>query len=256
MYIDKETEISKIISRINEVVGSYVFCDQTGKYKYIVFDPQPGQGSTTFTDSEVADWNELIDAEEMLTSLKVEYQYRQARDYPQTITCSRTDTQYWQGAAAAVADVSEKTPLDRLSDARYFGHRTIRMRGEPIRTFTAKLSRKAWTLEPGDTIIVTLDDRGVNDTFEVLEVKRNLANTTWVSVVLSDFHGMGDQTGFWTAESPTFPTSLGGGSCAAWSSAWTTAQKKWARQNMGFWTDEYGFADSTDAESYIPSAWI
>ena len=262
MYIDKEIEVTKVISQINEVVGSYVFCDKTGKYKYIVFDPQPGQGSTTFTDSEVADWNELIDAEEMLTSLKVEYQHRQARDYPQTVTCARTDTQYWQGASAAVSDVAEEVPLDRLSDARYFGQRTIRMRGEPIRTFTAKLSRKAWTLEPGDTIIVTLDDRSVNNIFEVLGVKRNLAKTAWVSVVLSDFHGMGDQTGFWTAESPTLPTRFaslagyGSGAASPWNAAWHADIKAWARQNLGYWTDEYGFADSTDPDSYMPSVWI
>lgn len=256
LYIDKEEDAGKIISRINEVVGSYLFNDKEGKYKYVVFDPQPGEGSPTFTDTEVTDWKENIEAEELLTSLKVEYQYRKAQDYPQTVKCSRTDTQYWQGAPAAVADVSEETPLDRLSDATYFGQRTIRMQGEPIRAYTAKLSRKAWTLEPGDTVIVTLDDRNVNGIFEVLEVKRNLSKTTWVSVVLSDFHGMGDQTGYWTTESPTFPASLGGGSCAAWSSAWTTAQKAWARQNLGFWTDENGFADSADPDSYIPSAWI
>lgn len=262
MYIDKEEEAAKIIARINEVVGSYLFNDKVGKYKYVVFDPQPGEGSPTFTDSEVADWNENIDAEELLTSLKVEYQYRKAQDYPQTVKCSRTDTQYWQGASAAVADVSEETPLDRLSDARYFGQRTIRMQGEPIRTFGAKLSRKAWTLEPGDTIIVTLDDRNVNGIFEVLEVKRNLAKTTWVSVVLSDFHGMGDQTGWWTAAAPTLPTRFaalagyGAGAASPWNAAWHADIKKWARQNLGYWTDENGFAVSTDPDSYIPSAWV
>lgn len=262
MYIDKETETAKIISRVNEVVGSYLFNDKEGKYKYAVFDPEPGEGSPKFTDSEVADWNENIDAEELLTSLKVEYQYRKTRDYPQTVKCSRTDTQYWQGASAAVADVGEEMPLDRLSDALYFGQRTIRMQGEPIRTFSAKLSRKAWTLEPGDTIIVTLDDRNVNGIFEVLEVKRNLAEPTWISVVLSDFHGMGDSTGWWTAESPTLPTRFaalagyGSGAASPWNAAWHADIKKWCRQNLGYWTDENGFADSTDPDSYMPSVWI
>lgn len=80
--------------------------------------------------------------------------------------------------------------------------------------------------------------------------------------------GTGSLTSFgplWTkSESPLndrLPTRFAGlagygtGSLI-WNRDWAPEIKAWARQNVGYWSDEHGFADPSDSESHLASVWV
>jgi hypothetical protein len=43
---------------------------------------------------------------------------------------------------------------------------------------------------------------------------------------------------------------------ANWNSAWDPQIKRWAKENLGFWTDVNGYAVAADKDSFNPSGWI
>jgi hypothetical protein len=75
-------------------------------------------------------------------------------------------------------------------------------------------------------------------------------------LVCSLLRNWGRDSGLWGAASITFPSLLGGATITAWDDTWTDAQKAWARQNVGFWTNDNGFADATDPASFNISNWF
>ena len=89
---------------------------------------------------------------------------------------------------------------------------------------------------------------------EVLEIDKNFTSNV-IRVVCDDLKGIGGAVGHWTADSPTFPTSLGSGAMSPWDSSWSAAQKSYAKSHAGYWCDDNGFADPADADSYLISRW-
>jgi len=59
----------------------------------------------------------------------------------------------------------------------------------------------------------------------------------------------------WTADAITFPAGLGGGDASVWDKNWSLAQKEYAKQNFGYWTNPSGYIDATDPDSYQGSQW-
>ena len=76
-----------------------------------------------------------------------------------------------------------------------------------------------------------------------------------ISIEVDDLKGVGTAVGTWTSDAPVFPAYLGGGSMAIWDSSWSTTQKQYAKANNGYWSDDDGFADPSDAESFRISRW-
>lgn len=249
-----------IIKQINEVVGSYLITGYDGKFRYGVFCPVPSEGLTAFASSEVFDWEEETDAQEIVSKVLAKYQRREAQDYWQSYPFERAASQYLQGAKSAVLRELE-LPVDRLSDAAYVAQRAVTMDGVRLRTYKATLSHRAWTREPGNFVTIEMT-RGPSTMFEVLEVRKNLGKSTRVDVRVGNLHGIGDEVGFWTANSPTLPTRFsalagyGAGVASPWNKNWHSDIKAWARANLGYWTDDNGFADSTDPDSRIAGAWF
>jgi hypothetical protein len=68
--------------------------------------------------------------------------------------------------------------------------------------------------------------------------------------------------GFWVDDAPVLPSRFSGlagygtGDAGNWNKDWDPEIKAWARQNMGFWCDENGYADPTDPDSRLPSTWV
>jgi len=251
LYIEKETEAAEIISRINASVGSYLFNGHDGKYRYKIFEPEPGDSLMTFDESEIFSLEEMTDATEIISKVKAEYQYRAQQDYSQVYFHERAQSQYLQGASSAVLKTLEKLPIDARNDALYISQRTAQMEGERQKYYEGEFSARAWPLLPGDFIRVVYERHGINAVLEILGVKKKLGARVSVSLVLGNLHGLDGGFLFLSDDSPVFPDSLGGASCDAWDSGWSNEQKAWARQNIGYITDDNGFSDPTDSESFM-----
>jgi hypothetical protein len=96
---------------------------------------------------------------------------------------------------------------------------------------------------------------------EVLEVGINLSTAT-ASLTCGNLRNWGADAGFWvdTLALPTrFAAETGystGATSLDWNILWSDTIKAWAKQNVGYWTDANGFADSADPDSFIPSTWF
>ena len=251
LYITKAEDATKILERINGLVGSYLFPDASGAHRYVVFEPEPGDSVDTFDESkgDLFSFVEDTTAEEIFSSVRASYQYRTQQDYSQVALYDRAKAQYLQGATAAVL-LDEDVPCDRRADALMWAQREARQKGERRRVYKAQVSHRGWALLPAQQIRIAYERHGINQVFEVLEVKRSLSNTLRVELILGDLHGFGIEAGFLSDDAPVFPDSLGGATAAAWDDAWSDTLKAWARQNIGYISDDNGFADATDPESF------
>jgi hypothetical protein len=256
LYIEKETEVQKIVEEICKASGAYLINDFDGKYRFIAFGPVQRYGLESFDDNDIQSFSGDVNTTEIFSSVRVEYQYRKNLDYPQTREIERSSGQYYQQAPQAVLEVMEQFPVSTSEDAGYVGQRFLRMQGEPHRTFKARVNWRGWKLMPGDFVHFDLTRGGVDDVFEVLEVKRSLINRMWVDLVLGDLHGLGDSPGWYADDTEAFPSSLGAASCLTWSHAWTAAQKAFARQELGYWADANGLAHTDDSDSLNTAVWI
>ncbi len=250
LYLSKAEDATKIFGKINAIVGSYLFPDASGVYRYVVFEPEPGDSAPVFdkAQGDLFSFVEDVTAEEIISSVRGAYQYRTRQDYPQVVLYERAQAQYLQGSQAAVL-FDEEVSCDRMNDALTWAQREARLRGERQQIYKAQVSHRGWTLLPAQQIWIMHARYGINQIFEVLEVKRNLSNTLRVELVLGNLHGFGIEAGFLSADSPVFPASLGGGSVEVWDKNWTASQKAWARNNIGYISDDNGFADATDPAS-------
>ena len=250
LYLSKAEDATKIIGKINGLVGSYLFPDHEGVHRFKVFEPEPSTSVEVFDEAQgdLFSFVEDVTAEEIISSVRAAYQYRTQQDYSQVILYERARGQYLQGAAAPVL-LDEDVPCDRPNDATVWAQRAARLQGERQRIYKAQVSHRGWSILPAQQVRIVYERHGVNQVFEVLEVKRNLSNTLRVELILGDLHGFGIEEGFLSADAPVFPDSLGGGSAAAWDDTWDDDLKAWARQNVGYISNDYGFADATDPDS-------
>ena len=168
---------------------------------------------------------------------------------------------------AAHKTESDEVPFTNRPAARLWAVRIVGLRGRPTRIWDIpKVSPCAFELVPGDPVEIAqsviastgarfLPPAGI---YEVLEVSRDLKGGT-VGLVLSHWRGLEDRSGFWVEAGNDFPswldvtTSVG---ADYWDSGWSAAEKKWARENSGYWCDDNGFPDPDDEDSYDVSVWV
>jgi len=131
---------------------------------------------------------------------------------------------------------------------------TIRMK------FTTKIQLANKNI--GDRIQISFkrqDEDSNIEWIDTLPVELNMIDKDFknnkILVEVDDLKGVGTAVGEWTSDAPVFPAYLGGGSIATWDSSWSAAQKQFALQNAGYWTDDDGFIDSSDPDSYLQSRW-
>jgi len=262
IYLNEETDAFDVFSQINAAVGSYLFNDHLGKYRYVAYMPPTGASVVQFTEEDMDSFTEEVDATKIISKVKAKYAHRVSQDYWQVRFANRASSQYLKGAAAPIQKEIEY-PFVLASDGLKGAQRAVLHEGVPQRIYKCRVSSKGWTLLPSNFIQVTYTRHAVNGIFEVLETKRNL-ETGKVDLVIGSLRGLvsgGTSGGFgypghWTEEAPVFPSSLGGGSAETWDINWTADQKAYAKQNFGYWCDANGFADPDDPESYLCSTWI
>jgi hypothetical protein len=177
-----------VIADINAAVGSYLFNDHLGVYRYVVYSPPVGASIESFTEEDIFSFSEDVDATGIISRVKVKYQHRASQDYWQVRFIDRTPSQYLQGVAAPILKELE-LPFSQSSDGVSVGQRTALHEGVPQRVYKSRVSAKGWTLLPSDFIQAVYSRAGVNGVYEILETKRDL-DTCLVDLVLGGLRGV------------------------------------------------------------------
>ena len=89
---------------------------------------------------------------------------------------------------------------------------------------------------------------------EIQSITKNFMDSV-IKLKVDDLKGAGADAGKWTDNPPSFPTGLGGTTVTAWDSSWSAAQKSYAHDNWGFWTDADGLIDPADGTTLNQSRW-
>ena len=253
LYLDELTPLVDVIGQINEIVGSYLFVNASGKYYYGVFEPTRGNGLSSYDSTDTLDFIPEVDSESIVSKIFTKYAHRRNDDWWQLATVERTANQYDHNVAKETIVTSELPELSLTADAQYWAQRKLVSDGLPLVTYQVTLPAKGLSTLPGDQIRVENARRSFNQVLEVLEVDIDLSKGM-AKLLCGNLRNWGQDNGFWSADAPTLEDGVTAAS--PWSAAWTDDQKTWAKQNIGYWTDANGFADPADPDSFIPSTWF
>jgi len=108
----------------------------------------------------------------------------------------------------------------------------------------------------GDRIRISFKRRSGDSNFEWVDsslveiymINKDYINNV-ITIELDDMKGVGSNVGFWTDIVALFPSYLGGTTMLIWDKDWSDAQRSYALERAGYWTDDDGFADPDDPKS-------
>ena len=258
LYISSKKSVSEIISDINAVCGSFVYSDNNGKYYLKIFVPKVRSVLFDVDESDIYDWQEIAGVDKILTKFSTKYLIDAGREYSQAYEFERTDSQAINNQPEPVEKVVE-LPFSEESDAQEYAQRMSLQQSYPLKKFSCSMKWKGWSYLLGDQITIKHSARGVYGKYEVLERNVDLGSMT-VKFVLGNLRGYEDRPGWWVDSAGTLPTQFSalagyGAGSLTWNASWHPDIKRWARNNCGYWTDDNGFASSSDPDSFIPSVW-
>jgi hypothetical protein len=268
VYLAEETDVFDVISEINQAVGSYLYSDANGKYHYDVFEIDRGEGLSVFKEEQITDFETETETTERISYAKVSYARRNVEGWAPQTQIERKKNQYARnGKGRTSSEVEVKLPT--FEDAVTFANKLFIYNGELNHVYSFKLlPATALLLTPGQQIHIQYEydeetGRYTHDFIcEIYEMKFDVVKFDGVEIVAGNRHGYGDKPGFWCEDNVTIPARYSGlagygdGSANVWKKSWHPQIKSWCRQNMGYWTDDNGFADSTDPESYMCSIYV
>src|SRR4030042_618272 len=128
IYLDEAVEIREVIETINKLVGSYLFVDFSGDFRYVVFRPKPGEDLPAFTsdfDFLDPDYSEETDDKQEISSVKATYSVRLCEEWNQNIFETKAANQYSKAEGAPITKAAEFA-LSSSSDATCAAQRVLR----------------------------------------------------------------------------------------------------------------------------------
>ncbi|WP_025322255.1 hypothetical protein [Deferrisoma camini] len=252
-YLAKRRPLLDHVEELLGQIGGLLYTDGQGRLVLRPWALLTGEGVLELTDADVDRAERERRPRDVVTRVVARYRRRHAADAWQSYVEDRPAAQYRRGLPApAIAEVD--LHMDRLADAQAYASRRLAMDDEPHTVWTVDAGARAMLLEPGDAVRLVLSRPSVSELLEVAEVERDLGAHR-VRLVLVDRRGFGPRGAWWSEDNPVFPARLGGGPAAPWDPNWTAEQKAWARENLGYWSDDDGYTAPGDADSLNESVW-
>lgn len=259
LYVSEKTTVSDLISRINAACGTFVFSDSLGQYHMGVFEPSQRAPVYDLDQSDLmAEWSEVNSTDKLWTGVRAKYATNQSRQESQLVSYSIDGARLVNNQPEAV-ERDDDLPFSDEPDAIEYSQRMALMQSVPLKRFTVEMKWRGFEFTLGDQITIKYSARGIFGKFEVLERNIDFSGMR-VRLVLGDLRGLKDTPGFWVGDSEALPVEFAGldgygSGSVEWNDAWDPTIKQWARNNIGYWTDDNGFADTTDHASHLASTW-
>lgn len=255
LYVAESTPVLELVERVCSLAFARFYYDPAGYYFLDAWAPARGVDAVDFSEHEIFDLDVETSNPSVLTRLVVKFGERHATSGTEALTLeSARDKALRNLPAHQSKEYTLPTPNRR--DARWWASRLLAQLCRPQTTYTAMVNQRGWVLRPGDAVRMVYPKRAVDAVFEVLAVE-SAPGTGKVKLTLGENRGLRDRPGFWCEDSPAFPATLGGGSAATWTPGWSDAQKKYVRENLGYWQDDQQFNGTPkDKASYQASVWV
>jgi hypothetical protein len=264
IYITEYTDAYTVISELSKHVGSYLYSNELGKYVFKVFQPEPGEGKLIIQEGDFKkeSFGIEIPTKGIISQVHSKFANRLCEGWGVDRIDERNRNQYLRDEKMKMI-VYPEAKLSEYDDCGIYNQRRLIYEGEHNHLYTMDLLvGDAFFLKPGDYIHFQyglLSSGGyIHDIIlELYQVKYSYFPESKVSVVAGNMHGFTGLIGFLVDEAETLPARFSslagyGDGSITWKKAWHRLIKDYARQNYNYLTDEYGFADPADPESFIP----
>lgn len=259
IYIRDSRDIFDVIRDLCEWCGLYLYTDSGGAFVVGAWQPARTEGALLFDELSILQFGSDTRTVDAGTTQRVVYEKRPAEGFNQITVEAAPVNRYTTGMFSDSTEDLD-TDLVYLKDARAVGQTLLYMLGQGETFWTITVPWCGWQMVPGGVCRIAYTARhGIASAAEVLEVSYDLGRGT-AKLVLGNQRNFAGRAGFWVADSDVLPTRFAGlagygAGSLVWNASWATEIKQWARENVGYWTDENGFANSADPDSYIPSNW-
>ena len=259
LYITKKKDVLQQISEINAVCGTYVYTNEFGQYYCGVWEPYP-LSVDPLTSAQILEFSESDDTQQIVTKAVANYRISEQEKLKQTETRESASTQFVRDQANPIVEEKD-LPFFSDRDAIDWAGQTLFMRSQPLRKLNVTVPWQYLSgYAVGGILPVKLKEKQISQTFEIIERTIDFNRKT-IRFVLGDMRGIGNKMGWWVSDSEVLPTSFAGlagygSGSVTWNKNWAPEIKDWARNNYGYWTDNNGFADPTDPDSFNVSNWL
>lgn len=252
-------EVLEIINEICEQVGAYLYSDELGQHTVGLFEPQPGEALALVDDLHLTGFDERNETKDIVSSVNSNFAVRDQEDWSQNTINETVAIQHVNDQAEPVVkemDLFFATERDAID----YNARTRIHQGAALRLWDLRTPWIHWLRAPGEQVRLYSERFDIDQVAEVIERRVDIGAKS-VVLKLGNLRNWADAPGFWVSDAAVLPTRFAtltgyGAGSLVWNAAWDAEIKTWARQNVGYWTDDNGFADPADPDSFIPSAWI
>lgn len=256
IHLTEQKDLSQIISDLCTVCGCYVYTDSVGRWSIGVFDPL--RSGPAVDESNVLTYSESNDTTTKLSMISGGFRRSEAEDISQPYQFQRAGTQYLAKQSAPLPETRD-LPFWDEADAIEFAQQITLMRRKPLRKFSVTTKWYPGWLVPGSALGVSLPSRGISGVYEVVEQRLDV-NRAETQYTLGDQRAIGYTAAWWQPDTPTIPSLFAnlagyGTGAATWNPAWDPQIKAWAKANLSYWTDDNGYVDSSDPDSFMISTW-
>lgn len=269
LYLNASTSCISVIEQINSTVGSYLFVGADGAFRYVVFEPKPGEGLTSFEKLDILEFTEVTPSVQQeqgrISQITGFHSTRTADGWGQLTFQEFVQNQYSKNRSKPVLFDPFEVVLSSQSEADYWAQRTLIFLGRTPKQYRVKLPWRALSLIPTQQIRLGYDRHELNKVLEIMEVSIDDGK---MEILCTDLHCFKDQVGFWSSTDDLLPARFAGlagygdrtdsepDGSLFWNPEWADEIVAWVRQNIGYWCDTNGFACSADPRSYLASVWF
>lgn len=209
IYLDSATSALDVVGEINRTVGSSLYVDFEGRWRYVVFNPTPEaqlRSSTnrtprTFSSEEILDgsFTKSVDRARVFSKVRVLFAERKQEEFTEAVVQENSVTRVRHLINSTLVE-ERKIGLSTRKDALYYAQRLLSTEALPITTFKFDLPRNGFFLLPGQIIRFKRQRReGFDALLEVLGVDMDFTANR-VTVTAGDQRGFGDTFGFWAED--------------------------------------------------------
>lgn len=240
LYISEPDDVGSIFSQINLSAQSYFRFNNLQQIEYRAWYPVRRTLVTeTIEDYELIDWRETSSERDIVSRIHAHYQHQEQRQSTNrgAIIAVQGDAleRYNLGGDRIKVLESGAASIDR---ARSFAQKILTIRGEEQRAYVVQLAFRPITFLPGDQVRLKIARWAFDEIVEIISVRSDLMGGV-CEITFSDRRNWRDTAGWYA-----------GASATGYDPFYTDAEKKALYEEIGMWTDDQGFLDDQDQDSY------
>jgi len=213
IFLDTERTAIDVAGELNEILGSHLFIDFQGKWRFGIWDavqgetlePFPGNVSRSFTEKDVIEgsFGKTVDASKVFSRLKVNYAHRRQEKWSEFVEGERPRNEHVHGLPKLFTKVRD-LGLSTREDANYWIQRALVTDAEQLTLYTFAVPWNGFFMLPGEHIRLAYAPASLDAVLEVITVNYDLNGGT-VRITAGNQRAWGDTFGFWGEESQSEP---------------------------------------------------